>query len=107
MRLRARSLPRRLQRRPASTPPRASFATDMTPEETQTMMAQVLYWNTQMKSGNVLLLGAVNGNTGIYGMAVVECATEAEARALAAADPSVKAGMNKVDVSPMRVLLRK
>ncbi len=89
------------------TPPRASFATDMTPEETQTMMAQVLYWNTQMKSGNVLLLGAVNGNTGIYGMAVVECATEAEARALAAADPSVKAGMNKVDVSPMRVLLRK
>jgi uncharacterized protein YciI len=36
-------------------------------------------------------------------MAVLETATEEEARTLANNDPTVKAGLNKVEVSPMHV----
>ena len=45
---------------------------------------------------------------GAFGMAVLETATEEEdARTLAMNDPSVKAGLNKVEISPMNVFLMK
>jgi hypothetical protein len=44
---------------------------------------------------------------GAFGMAVLETATEEEARTLAMNDPSVKAGLNKVELSPMRLFLMK
>jgi uncharacterized protein YciI len=87
--------------------PRATFATDMTPEETKLMQQHADYWAKEFAKGTVLIIGPVLDPKGAFGMAVLETATEDEARALAMNDPSVKAGLNTVEISPMRLFLMK
>lgn len=70
------------------------------------MQQHAQYWADQFKTGKVLIIGPVLDPKGAFGMAVVEC-SEAEARAMADNDPSVKAGLNKIEVLPMRVFMRK
>jgi uncharacterized protein YciI len=84
-------------------PPRPTFATDMTPEEMKLMQQHADYWASQFPNGIVLLIGPVFHANGSFGMAVLETATEEEARTLANNDPTVKAGLNKVEISPMHV----
>jgi len=86
--------------------PRPTFATDMTPQEHEQMVKHAAYWTEQFKAGKVLLLGPVMDPNGAFGVVVLEC-TEAEAHALADGDPTVKSGMNKVEVMPMRVFMHK
>lgn len=86
--------------------PRPTFAKDMTDQERTQMQQHAAYWREQFKGGKVLLLGPVMDPSGAFGVVVLEC-TEAEAHAMADADPTVKSGMNKVDVVPMRVFLHK
>jgi uncharacterized protein YciI len=88
-------------------PPRTRFADDMTPEEGKLMQQHADYWAGQFKNGTVLIIGPVLDPKGAWGMAVLETATEEEARTLAMNDPSVKAGLNKVELSPMRLFLMK
>ena len=42
--------------------------------------------------------GPVFDPKGVYGVLAIRAATEDEARALASADPSVKAGLNRIEV---------
>lgn len=86
--------------------PRPTFAKDMTDQEHAQMRQHAAYWTEQFKTGKVLLLGPVMDPSGAFGVVVLEC-TEAEAHALADGDPTVKSGMNKVDVMPMRVFMHK
>ena len=88
-------------------PPRPTFATDITPDEAKLMQQHSDYWTAQFAKGSVLIIGPVLDPKGIFGMAVLETATEEEARALAMNDPSVKAGLNKVELSPMKLFLMK
>jgi uncharacterized protein YciI len=88
-------------------PPRPTFANDMTPEEGRLMQQHADYWKAQFATGSVLIIGPVLDPNGAFGMAVLETATEEEARSLAMNDPSVKAGLNKVELSPMRLFLMK
>jgi uncharacterized protein len=88
-------------------PPRTTFATDMTAEEAKLMQQHEDYWKAQFATGSVLIIGPVLDSKGVFGMAVLETATEEEARTLAMNDPSVKSGLNKVEISPMRVFLMK
>ena len=88
-------------------PPRTTFANDMTPEEGKLMQQHADYWKAQFATGCVLIIGPVLDPKGVWGMAVLETETEDEARTLAMNDPSVKAGLNKVELSPMRVFLMK
>jgi uncharacterized protein YciI len=88
-------------------PPRTTFADDMTPEEGKLMQQHADYWKAQFATGVVLIIGPVLDPKGAWGMAVLETATEEEARTLAMNDPSVKAGLNKVELSPMRLFLMK
>ena len=88
-------------------PPRTTFADDMTPEEGKLMRQHADYWKTQFATGVVLIIGPVLDPKGVWGMAVLETATEEEARTLAMNDPSVKAGLNKVELSPMQLFLMK
>lgn len=85
--------------------PRPTFAQDMTPEETKLMVAHAAYWKEIFATGKVLIIGPVMEAKGSFGIAVLEVANEDEAWALANADPSVKAGLNKVELSPMHVFL--
>jgi uncharacterized protein YciI len=86
-------------------PPRATFASDMTPDEAKLMQQHADYWKAEFAKGTVLIIGPVLDPKGAWGMAVLE--TEDEARALAMNDPSVEAGLNKVELSPMRLFLMK
>jgi uncharacterized protein YciI len=88
-------------------PPRPTFANDMTSDEQKLMEQHAAYWAEQFKTGSVLIIGPVLDPKGAFGMAVLETATEEEARTLAMNDPSVKAGLNKVELSPMKLFLMK
>ena len=88
-------------------PPRTTFANDMTPEEGKLMRQHADYWKAQFATGCVLIIGPVLDPKGVWGMAVLETSTEEEARTLAMNDPSVKAGLNKVELSPMQLFLMK
>jgi uncharacterized protein YciI len=73
-------------------PPRPTFDKDMTETEQKLMEQHFLYWKDLFEKGICLLGGPV-----------LEAASEDEARAIAAADPSVKAGVNRIEVAQMRV----
>jgi uncharacterized protein YciI len=88
-------------------PPRPTFATDMTPEETAVMTKHAAYWAEMFKTGKVLIIGPVLDPKGAWGMAVLETDSLADAQQMADNDPSVKSGLNKVELSPMSVFLRK
>jgi len=88
-------------------PPRPTFAVDMTPEEGAVMTKHAAYWAEMFKTGKVLIIGPVLDPKGAWGMAVLEADSLADAQQMANNDPSVKSGLNKVEVSPMRVFLRK
>lgn len=88
------------------TPPRPTFAKDMTEQERAQMQQHADYWAELFKGGKVLILGPVDDPKGLFGFMVVQC-SEAEAHEMANGDPTVKSGLNKIDVMPMHVFMRK
>jgi len=84
-------------------PPRPTFASDQTPAEKSAMQQHYAYWKDLNDKGICEFGGPVLDPNGAYGILVVRADTEDAARALGAADPSVKAGINKVEVAEMRV----
>jgi uncharacterized protein YciI len=85
-------------------PPRPTFGEDATPAEQALMQQHLVYWKDLNEKGVCLFGGPVLDPKGVYGILVVRAATEDEARALGEADPSVKAGMIKIEVAEMRVV---
>jgi uncharacterized protein len=84
-------------------PPRPSFASDATPAEQALMEQHLTYWKDLNQKGICEFGGPVLDPKGVYGILVVRAKTEDEARALGEADPSVKSGMNKIEVAEMHV----
>jgi uncharacterized protein len=84
-------------------PPRSTFPHDITAEETRLMEEHSRYFDQQFAAGTVLVFGPVMAPGGAFGMAVLEVDNEAEARKFGEADPSVKGGLNRFEVYPMRV----
>ncbi len=84
-------------------PPRPTFDKDATPAEQALMDQHFAYWKDLNEKGVCLFGGPVLDPRGVYGILVVRAASEDDARALGSADPSVKAGLNKIDVAEMRV----
>jgi len=84
-------------------PPRPSFPQDITNEERLLMDAHARHFREFFDNGKVLVYGPVLATGGAFGMAVLEVADETEARQFAESDPSVRAGMNRFELSPMQV----
>jgi uncharacterized protein len=84
-------------------PPRATFPRDITSEEKRLMDEHARYFNEHFVAGRLLIYGPVMSGGGAFGLAVLEVENEAEARAFGEGDPSVKAGLNKFEISPMHV----
>jgi len=84
-------------------PPRPTFDKDTTEAEQKLMDQHFLYWNGLFEKGVCVFGGPVLDPSGVYGVLAVWAAGEDEARALAAADPSVKAGVNRIEVAVMRI----
>ena len=67
------------------------------------MEQHFVYWKDQFARGVCVFGGPVFDPKGVYGVLAIRAATEDEARALASADPSVKAGLNRIEVAEMRI----
>ena len=90
------------------TPPRPTFAVDMTDAERQLMLQHVGYWSDLAAKGSAIVFGPVADPQGVYGVAVVEAADEATVRELSTHDPLIKAGAGfSYAIHPMpQVVLR-
>lgn len=84
-------------------PPRPTFDKDGTPAENALMSQHFVYWKDLNAKGICIFGGPVLDPKGVYGIIVVRAATLDEAKALAAADPSVKAGLIKNDIAEIAV----
>lgn len=83
--------------------PRPTFLNDMTDDEKKLMEEHYVYWKALFDKGVCVFGGPVLDPNGVFGVLVVRTASENEARELAAGDPSVKAGINKIEVSEMKI----
>ncbi len=61
------------------------------------------YFQQHFTAGRVLLFGPVMSSEGAFGIGILEVEDEAEARQFAENDPSVRAGLNRFEIHPMRV----
>jgi len=84
-------------------PPRATFPADITKEEQALMAQHSAYCQQHFEAGKLLLFGPVMAPQAAFGVGILEVADEAEARQLCENDPSVRAGMNRFELYPMRV----
>ncbi len=84
-------------------PPRPTFAQDMTDQERALMEEHGAYCKQQFDAGKLLAYGPVMATDGAFGVAILEVTDEAEARQFGENDPSVRAGMNRFEIYPMRV----
>lgn len=84
-------------------PPRTTFPGDITPEEMATMKRHGEYYAGQFQAGRVLIYGPVMAAGGAYGVGVLDVESEAEARQIVEADPSITEGLNRFELWPMRI----
>ena len=84
-------------------PPRPTFDKDMTDAEGALMEQHFLYWKQQFDKGVCVFGGPVLDPRGVYGILAIRAGSEDEARALANDDPSVKGGLNKIEVAEMKI----
>jgi len=61
------------------------------------------YANERFVAGKILTYGPVMATGGAFGLAVLEVADEAEARQILENDPTVRAGLMKFELYPMKV----
>ena len=84
-------------------PPRATFPGDATPEELDLMRVHFEYTLQHFQAGRVLAFGPVFADAGTFGIAIVDADDIAEVHDLMTNDPSVLAGLNTYEISPMRL----
>ncbi|MCC6521355.1 MAG: hypothetical protein IT373_01715 [Polyangiaceae bacterium] len=85
-------------------PTRPGFSpATLTPVEAETIDRHFHYLEELLARGQLLLAGPCLD--GSLGLGIFETETEAEARALMAADPAVVAGVFRAEVRPMRISL--
>jgi hypothetical protein len=73
------------------TPPRPSFAFDMSEAEGAIMNRHFAYWQSLFTQGRVVAYGPVLDPKGLYGIGLIEAENEAMALGVAAADPAIVA----------------
>jgi|SRR5215472_11121300 len=89
------------------TPPRPSFAQDMTEEERRLMMEHGVYWKAQAEKGVALLFGPVGDPKGAYGILITQVDSEEQIHSLTANDPVNKSGLNfTFETYPMLNIVR-
>jgi uncharacterized protein YciI len=75
------------------TPPRPTFAADMSEAERKLMQEHAAYWKSSMDEGRVIVFGPVDDPKGTYGIGIVEVEDKAEAARFMSNDPVVKANL--------------
>ena len=88
-------------------PPRASFPWDMTEGEQALMSRHAAYLRELTAKGTCIVAGPVRDRTQPWGLCIFDVGTEEEARRLVSLDPTVAAGLNRVDIRPMKVSMER
>jgi uncharacterized protein len=81
--------------------PRPAFALDMSDEEREIMRRHAAYWQPFIDSGQMVVFGPVLGETGSWGLGVVEAEDEDELRTFAAQDPVVTTRTATLEIGKM------
>ena len=85
-------------------PPRPTFGPgDMSADEAAIMGRHSAYWSELLSDGTAVIFGPVVDPAGNWGLGVVRADSEAEVRAISAADPAVTSGLARVEILPMPV----
>jgi uncharacterized protein YciI len=84
-------------------PPRPSFPHDITEAERALMREHAAYFKQLFEAGRVLIYGPTLDAQNAFGMGVLEVEDEAEVRSIMDADPTVRAGLNRYELSPLLV----
>src|SRR4051794_6021733 len=83
-------------------PPRPDFAKTMTDRERALMAQHAAYLKAEQEKGIAVLFGPVGDPRGAWGLGILECADDAQARSITDNDPVVKSGQGfSYDVYPM------
>ena len=82
-------------------PPRPTFDQDMSEAEAAIMGQHVAYWQEQTERGTAIVFGPVADPAGAWGLAVVDAASEEDARALGLGDPAVMSQLATFEVCAM------
>ena len=91
-------------------PPRATFSSDMTPDEARVMDEHALYWRRFAENGKVLVVGPVADPEGAFGIAIIVGEESEDLNPLCKADPAIKSGLGfsyKLHVMPKFILSSK
>lgn len=75
----------------------------MTAAEGKLMKEHHAYWLEEYEAGVCVFGGPVLDSKGLYGVVVILATNEDEARAIVGHDPSVKAGLNHIELAEMQV----
>jgi uncharacterized protein YciI len=84
-------------------PPRPTFPFDMNDDEKRLMEEHAQYLKEHFDAGRILVYGPVLREGAPFGMACFHVTDEAEARRIMDGDPTVRAGLNRYEIWPMRV----
>jgi uncharacterized protein YciI len=83
-------------------PPRSDFAKTMTDAERALMGQHAAYLKAEQEKGIAVLFGPVGDPRGAWGLGILECADDTQARSITGNDPVVKSGQGfSYDVYPM------
>ena len=85
------------------TPPRQSFADDMTEEESAIMRDHFRYLQGLLEDGTLVLAGP--SLRPLFGIAVLEADDEAAARGVMERDPAIASGLQSAELHPFRLSL--
>lgn len=91
-------------------PPRPTFPHDASAKEMETMDRHADYWRSQAAAGTAIAVGPVLEGEGAWGLAVIEAEDEGAARALADADPVIRAAIGfqyRISTMPSLILRSK
>jgi uncharacterized protein YciI len=88
-------------------PPRPTFPQDMTEGERILMQSHAVYLKGLQDQGIAPVYGPVLDPNGAWGMAIIVCETEEQARTYMNNDPTVKAHLNTYELSPMNAIMSK
>jgi uncharacterized protein YciI len=81
--------------------PRPDFALTLSDSERELMGRHAAHWQPYVESGRMAVIGPVQDDTGSWGLGVVEADDEAELRAHGERDPTVTAGVCRIELGRM------
>ncbi len=88
------------------TPPRTTFAQDMTAEERTMMQEHSAYWTNLADEDIAIAVGPVADPAGFWGLGIIEVGTEAEAQKIRDNDPATKSNRGfKTEIFAMPQLI--